>query len=631
MSNKSRSYLKGKWVQGFKPAQLDYVDFFDSFYNIQDDILPSGTVNSIYITSSNGIISSVQNYTTSPFISLSLGNITPNSINGVILSGNYSPMLSVSGTSFVSNINTGDQTITLTGDVSGTGTGTFSTTISSSVITGKILTGYISGSGIINSSDSILSAIQKLNGNISAITSGVNGVSSVNGLTGSVSLFGVPNRITISGTNSFDISSNYVGQSSITTVGTITSGTWSGSAIGINNGGTGATTSNNALNNFLPVQIGNNSLFLQTNGTNSSWVNPSSSILTGYVSSNGIISSSDSILSAIQKLNGNLSSIITGVSNVNGVTGSVILSGTTNRITISGTNSFDISSNYIGQSSINTVGTIISGTWSGSAIGISSGGTGATTSNIALNNLLPIQIGNSNLFLQTNGTSSSWVNPSLSILTGLTVTGLTVSSTDSILSAFGKIQNQLNSSVSGTGTTNYIPKWSSLNTLSLSSIYDNGVSVGIGVTSSLARVHIFGTSSNNINQRLEPSIGVTEDTTGSSVNTIDGTVNVIAQIISVGINNIISLETTIVYRKTAGTGTGLIGDGTALKFNTSVKNINGVLKLDTIQNTYTGTVNAISGVSATFLISGTNIQVCVTGVVNNNISWNIISKINTIG
>jgi len=50
---------------------------------------------------------------------------------------------------------------------------------------GSTLTGYVSGAGTISPTDSILSAIQKLNGNIGAL---VTGVSSVNGQTGAVSL-----------------------------------------------------------------------------------------------------------------------------------------------------------------------------------------------------------------------------------------------------------------------------------------------------------------------------------------------------------------------------------------------------------------------------------------------------------
>lgn len=86
--------------------------------------------------------------------------------------------LSLSGT------NTGDQTITLTGGVTGSGTGSFAatvvtnanltgeatsvgnaTTLTNSAVIGKVLTGYTSGAGTVASTDTILQAIQKLNGN----------------------------------------------------------------------------------------------------------------------------------------------------------------------------------------------------------------------------------------------------------------------------------------------------------------------------------------------------------------------------------------------------------------------------------------------------------------------------------
>jgi len=56
---------------------------------------------------------------------------------------------------------------------------------------------------------------------------------------------GTNNRISVSNgstTPTVDIASTYVGQASITTLGTITSGTWNGSTIGVAHGGTGATT-----------------------------------------------------------------------------------------------------------------------------------------------------------------------------------------------------------------------------------------------------------------------------------------------------------------------------------------------------------------------------------------------------
>lgn len=93
----------------------------------------SGTVTSVSIVSANGISGSVANPTTTPAVTLSLGAITPSSVNSVVLSGSSTPTLAVTGTSTISGSNTGDQTITLTGDVTGSGTGSFATTIRSSV------------------------------------------------------------------------------------------------------------------------------------------------------------------------------------------------------------------------------------------------------------------------------------------------------------------------------------------------------------------------------------------------------------------------------------------------------------------------------------------------------------------
>lgn len=63
------------------------------------------------------------------------------------------------------------------------------------------------------------------------------------------------------------------------------------------------------------------------------------------------------------------------------ITGGVSsVSGTLDRISISGTSSdpiVDISANYVGQATINTVGTISIGTWQGSVIGSNYGGAGA--------------------------------------------------------------------------------------------------------------------------------------------------------------------------------------------------------------------------------------------------------------
>ena len=61
--------------------------------------------------------------------------------------------------------NSGDQTITLTGEATGSGTGSFAVTLTNANVIGKVITGYVSGSGTVAATDTILQAIQKLNGN----------------------------------------------------------------------------------------------------------------------------------------------------------------------------------------------------------------------------------------------------------------------------------------------------------------------------------------------------------------------------------------------------------------------------------------------------------------------------------
>jgi len=60
---------------------------------------------------------------------------------------------------------------------------------------------------------------------------------------------GTADRITVNA-DSIDIASTYVGQSTITTLGTVTTGTWSASTIAIAKGGTNATTESGARTNL---------------------------------------------------------------------------------------------------------------------------------------------------------------------------------------------------------------------------------------------------------------------------------------------------------------------------------------------------------------------------------------------
>jgi hypothetical protein len=52
------------------------------------------------------------------------------------------------------------------------------------------------------------------------------------------------------------------------------------------------------------------------------------------------------------------------------------------------------------------------------------------------------------------------------------------------------VTSLINARPSGSGTTNYIPKWTSSTALGNSQIFDNGTNVGIGITSPSARLHV---------------------------------------------------------------------------------------------------------------------------------------------
>jgi hypothetical protein len=82
--------------------------------------------------------------------------------------------------------------------------------------------------------------------------SGAGQIVAGNGLTktgSTLDVGGTADRITVS-TDSVDIASTYVGQTSITTLGTITTGTWNGTDIAVADGGTGSSTAAGARDNL---------------------------------------------------------------------------------------------------------------------------------------------------------------------------------------------------------------------------------------------------------------------------------------------------------------------------------------------------------------------------------------------
>ena len=92
---------------------------------------------------------------------------------------------------------------------------------------------------------------------------------------GVIAVGGTANRISVSA-DAIDISATYVGQSSITTLGTVSTGTWNGTAIGPVYGGTGKTSYNafdllvgNISTGLATLALGAAGKFLQVNSAGS--------------------------------------------------------------------------------------------------------------------------------------------------------------------------------------------------------------------------------------------------------------------------------------------------------------------------------------------------------------------------
>lgn len=212
---------------------------------------------------------------------------------------------------------------------------------------------------------------------------------------------GTSDRITISTISpggdekvGIDIASTYVGQSSITTLGTITTGVWNGTAIA------NANLANSS------ITIGSTNIVLgATSTTLSGLTSVTSTGFTGALTGNA---STATALQTGRTING---VTFDGTANITVTAAAGTLTGTTLNATVV-------------SSSLTSVGTITSGTWNGTTIAIANGGTSATTANAALNNLLPSQAGNNAKVLSTDGTNSSWILVSVAGVNGGTVTSI---------------------------------------------------------------------------------------------------------------------------------------------------------------------------------------------------------------
>ena len=207
-----------------------------------------GSVTSVSVTTANGVSGSVANSTTTPAISLTLGAITPSS---VAATG------TVTGTN-ISGTNTGDQTISISGDVTAAGsTGALTATVTK--INGTALAGL--GTGIIKNttgtgvpSIAVAADFPTLNQNTTGTASNVTGTVAVaNGGTNATTAADARTNLgLVIGTDVLAPNGSAANLTSFPTLNQNTTGTASNvtGTVAIVNGGTGATTASGARTNL---------------------------------------------------------------------------------------------------------------------------------------------------------------------------------------------------------------------------------------------------------------------------------------------------------------------------------------------------------------------------------------------
>ena len=243
---------------GGTPGGSDtYVQFNDGgAFGGEDGLVYDKTTNSLKVNGGTGTGVTLEVGGTADMYYLTMQGATTldNNRNATLNSINVDGVASIDSSGNISGANlsgtnTGDQT-NITGNA-GTATA-LATPRTIGTATGDVISAGSSFNGTANNTNAY--TLATVNSNVGSFTNAsvtVNGkgliTAASSGAAPVTSVTGTTNRITVTGTTtpSVDIAATYVGQSSITTLGTITTGVWNGTTIAVANGGTGQTSYTN--------------------------------------------------------------------------------------------------------------------------------------------------------------------------------------------------------------------------------------------------------------------------------------------------------------------------------------------------------------------------------------------------
>ena len=388
-----------------------------------------GTVTSASVTTANGVSGTVANPTTTPAISLTLGAITPSSVASTG---------ALSGTN-LSGTNTGDQTIALTGDVTGTGTGSFAATIANSAVTLAKLATLSANSRLLGSTPSGTSVSELIVGTNLSITG--NTLNASGSGSGTVTSTSVTTANGVSGTvanptttPAITLTLGAITPSSVAATGTVTGSNLSGTNTGTQTISLTGDVTGTGTGSFAAT-IANSAVTLSKLATLSTYSRLLGSTPSGTSVSELILGTNLSItgntLNATGTGGGTVTS--TSVTTANGVSGTVANPTTTPAITIA--------LGAITPSSVAATGTVTGSNLSGTNTGnqtitltgdVTGSGTGSFSATIGSNTVTYAKMQSASGFSRIVGSNaSSFALTELSLGTNLSMTGSVINATGS--------------------------------------------------------------------------------------------------------------------------------------------------------------------------------------------------------